>query len=91
MCILSKLHYAKFGVSNLSFSKVIEEKPLGGRLDPPPPLVQEGLKSRLATFVQLIFDGPISKIVSNSLTYYHTKYYAFIINASILTPICSAA
>ena len=36
MCILLKLHYAKFGVSNLFFSKVIEEKPLGGRLDPPP-------------------------------------------------------
>ena len=34
MCILSKLHYAKFGVSNSFFSKVIEEKPLGGRLDP---------------------------------------------------------
>ena len=37
MCILSKLHYAKFSVSNLCFSKVIEEKPLWGRLDPPPP------------------------------------------------------
>ena len=32
MCILLKLHYAKFGVSNLFFSKVIEEKPLGDRL-----------------------------------------------------------
>ena len=42
MCILLKLHYAKFGVSNLFFSKVIEEKPLGARLDPPS-LVQEGL------------------------------------------------
>ena len=35
MCILLKLDYAKFGVSNLFFSKVIEEKSLGGRLDPP--------------------------------------------------------
>ena len=35
MCILLKLHYAKFGVSRLFCSKVIEEKPLGGRLDPP--------------------------------------------------------
>ena len=30
MCILLKLDYAKLGVSNLSFSNVIEEKPLGG-------------------------------------------------------------
>ena len=35
MCILLKFDYAKFGVSNLLFSKVIERKPLGwggGRL-----------------------------------------------------------
>ena len=31
MCILLKLDYATFGVSKLFFSKVIEEKPLGGR------------------------------------------------------------
>ena len=36
MCILLKLHYSKFDVSSLFFSNVIEEKPLGGRLDPPP-------------------------------------------------------
>ena len=43
MCILLKLHYAKFGVSMFCL-KVIEEKPLGGgRLDPPPPLVKERL------------------------------------------------
>ena len=30
MCILLKLDYAKLGVSKLFFSKVIEEKPLGG-------------------------------------------------------------
>ena len=29
MCILFKLNYAKFGVSNFFFSKVMEEKPLG--------------------------------------------------------------
>ena len=29
MCILLKLNDAKFGVCNLFFSKVIEEKPLG--------------------------------------------------------------
>ena len=35
MCVLLKLNYAKFGVSNLSCSKAIEEKSLGrGRLDP---------------------------------------------------------
>ena len=45
MCILSKLHYAKFDVSNLFCSNVIEEKPLGGRLDPPS-LVKEGLMER---------------------------------------------
>ena len=39
MWILLKFHYAKFGVSNLCFSKVFEEKPLGvGFLPPPPPL-----------------------------------------------------
>ena len=35
MCILLKLDYAKFGVSNLFFSKVIEGKPLGGSARPP--------------------------------------------------------
>ena len=34
MCKLLKLHYAKFGVSNLLVSKVIEEKPLGVRSTP---------------------------------------------------------
>ena len=33
MCILLKLDYAKFDVSRLFCSKVIEEKPLRGRLD----------------------------------------------------------
>ena len=37
MCILLKLDYAKFSVSNLCISKVIEGKPLVGRLDPPLP------------------------------------------------------
>ena len=35
MCILLKLDYAKFGVSNLRFTNVIEEKPLVGWVDPP--------------------------------------------------------
>ena len=34
MCILLKLRYANFDVSILFCSKVIEEKPLEGRLDP---------------------------------------------------------
>ena len=34
MCILLKLDYVKFGVSNLFFSKVIEEKPLVVGLTP---------------------------------------------------------
>ena len=38
MCILLKLHCAKCDVSSLFCSKVIEENPLGSRLDPPPPL-----------------------------------------------------
>ena len=37
MKVCKKLDYAKFGVSSLFFfSKVIEEKPLGVRPDPPP-------------------------------------------------------
>ena len=40
MCMLLKLGYAKFGVSNLCFSKVIEAKPFG-RGSTRPPLVQE--------------------------------------------------
>ena len=42
MCILLKLHYAKFDVSGLFCSKVIEEKPVRGSARPPPP-VKEGL------------------------------------------------
>ena len=38
MCILLKLHFAKFDVFRLFCSKVIEEKPLGSaRPSPPPP------------------------------------------------------
>ena len=45
MCILLKLDYAKFGISSLFLSNVIEEKPFGGRLEPLP-LVKEGLRLR---------------------------------------------
>ena len=41
MYIFLRFAYAKFDVSHSFFSKVIEEKPLGGLLDPP--LVQERL------------------------------------------------
>ena len=38
MSILLKLDYAKFGVFNLFFSKVIREKPMGDCSTPPPPV-----------------------------------------------------
>ena len=46
MCVLLKLHYAKFGASNLFFSKVIEEKP-----------VQEELRNQCVGYVckQFVF------------------------------------
>ena len=47
MCILLKLHYEKFDVSRLFCSKVIEEKPFGGRLDPPPPLGKGRVKQTI--------------------------------------------
>ena len=49
MCILLKLRYAKFDVSRLFCSKVIEEKPLGGGSAPPPPPVKEGLRLKFLT------------------------------------------
>ena len=53
MCILLKFNYAKFRVFNLLFSKVIQEKPLEGKLNPPPPLVKEGLiQSTFKNYVQ---------------------------------------
>ena len=54
MCILLKLDYAKFGVSNFFFSKVIKEKPLGGRLDLPPPLIKEGLMSEKYMYPKIL-------------------------------------
>ena len=42
MCILLKLDYAKFDVSSLFFSKVIEEKPLGGSSRSPPAPLGKG-------------------------------------------------
>ena len=49
MCILLKLDYAKFGASNLFFSKVIEENPLGDRLDSPS-LEKEWLKFKVLSY-----------------------------------------
>ena len=44
MCILSKLHHAKFGVSNLFFFKSYRRKTSGGEVLLDPLLVQEGLR-----------------------------------------------
>ena len=49
MCILLKLNYPKFGVSNLFFSKVIEEKLLGGQLEPP----RVKLRSAIVLYLEL--------------------------------------
>ena len=43
MCILLKLDYAKFGISNLFLSKVIEEKTFWGSSRPPTQGVFEGI------------------------------------------------
>ena len=48
MCILSKLDYAKFGVSSLFFF----EKPLGDRLDPLLPPVKLLLYNRTEAFFE---------------------------------------
>ena len=66
MCILLKFDSTKFGVSDLCFSKVIEEKPLGG--SDRPPLVQEGLITTLVRqFVNFpLFYKSISKILNSS-------------------------
>ena len=47
MCILLKLHFAKFDVFSLFCSKVIEEKHLefGSPPSPLPSLVKEGLRT----------------------------------------------
>ena len=62
MCILLKFNYAKFGVPNLFFSKVIEEKPLGGLLDTP--FGQEGLKAHCRPYLfqeaLILYQGYIS-------------------------------
>ena len=56
MCILLKLDYVKFGVSNLFFFQKLSKKNLsGGRLDPPL-LVKEGLKES-SIIVMLIPGG----------------------------------
>ena len=45
MCILLKLNYAKCSVSDIFFSKVIEERPLGAR----PPVQEEFIAMMLCT------------------------------------------
>ena len=49
MCSESKFGWPKLRFQILSVSKVIDEKPLGGWLDPPPPLDQEGLKEHVGS------------------------------------------
>ena len=44
MCILLKLHYAKFDISRLFCSKVIKEKPLGRVGSTPSPLGKRKVK-----------------------------------------------
>ena len=83
MCILLKLHYAKFDVSRLSCSKVIEENPLGGLARPPQPgkgsvehlvvgCVQEAgrqlQKKHVKKFCWLIFIGLKSALYQNFLS-----------------------
>ena len=53
MCMLLKLDYAKFGVSNLYFSKVIKENLWGGGSPPPPPQ-KKGLI--VISFVRLFWE-----------------------------------
>ena len=53
MCILLKLDYAKFSVSNLFFSKVIEENPFWGVFSTLP-LVNEGLRGQLICMICLL-------------------------------------
>ena len=63
MCILLKLDYAKFGVSNLLFLIVIEEKALGRRIAPPPPptffrqIVSQNLGPKNLGFSETAFGG----------------------------------
>ena len=52
MCILLKLHYAKFDVSSFFCSNVIEEKPLAGRLG-------KGRVNKLVLSGQMYFVGHI--------------------------------
>ena len=56
MCILLKLHYAKFDVFRSFRSKVIEEKPFGGWLEHPPPLAKKGLSLVILSHVVRISD-----------------------------------
>ena len=69
--MLLKLYYAKFYVSRLFRSKVIEEKPLGGRLDPPPPLGKGRVKRDDKQYIEkLNYKGvtfPVSQKHNNKI------------------------
>ena len=65
MCMLLKLDYAKFGVSNLLFKKVIEE-PLG--FAPPPPHLGKGrVNKRVNGKFCLLLDG--SSLAKSDILY----------------------
>ena len=76
MCILLKLDYAKFGVSNLFFANVIAEKPLGGLLNPLP-FVKEGSTQIIRRQLELLTkDGIISWFNTNDAVLYTMQFLA---------------
>ena len=60
MCILLKLHYAKFDLPGLFCSKVIEEKPLGGGSARPPPLGKGRVKPMKDEVIPQSSEGDVS-------------------------------
>ena len=67
MCILLKLHYAKFDVSSLFCSKVIKEKPLGVGSTA---LVKEGLRLEISIYCLPL----ISAVFYTVFVYRNEKY-----------------
>ena len=91
MCILLKLHYVKFYVPRLFYSKVIEEKPLGGRFapSPPPSLGKERVKCEVhfkvsskgvepTKFESLDDAATFIKVLKQTIAYVHKHKKCFI-------------